>query len=75
MSYSYDTLEEVLELAAYRLPVKTLGLLIARAEHVIAMNEDGYELERDIQKMLGTLNIFTLKKLGAAQHSPVSAAA
>lgn len=63
MSYSYDTLEEVLERAAYRLPVATLRQLISKAETVIESNEDSRELEREVQKLLGETSVFKLKKV------------
>lgn len=75
MSYNYDTLEQVLEQAAYRLPVKTLGSLISKAEHIISMNADSHELECEIQGMLGKTNVFTLKKLHGSHQNAVSAAA
>lgn len=78
MSYSYDTLEDALECAAYRLPITTLRLLISKAEAVIEANEDSRELEREIQKFLGETNIFKLKKLDKERPvfiSPATSAA
>ena len=73
MSYSYDTLEQILELAAYRLPVGTLGTLIAKVEDVITMNKDGYELEREIQKLIcGDENGFRVFKLKKVQDKEAS---
>ena len=63
MSYSYDSLEEVLGRAAYRLPVKALGVLITKAEDVILNNSDSRGLELEIQKMLGETSVFSLKKI------------
>jgi|GEM_PF-5890938 len=54
MSYNYDTLEQALEQAAYRLPVSMLGTLINRAEEVITVNADSAELEREINSMVYT---------------------
>ena len=75
MSYNYDTLEQALEQAAYRLPVKTLGSLISKAEHIISVNADSHELECEIQSMLGKTNVFALKKLNGGKQHAVSVAA
>lgn len=75
MSYNYDSLEQALEQAAYRLPVKTVGSLISKAEHIISMNADGHELECEIQSMLGKTNVFALKKLNSGNQLAASAAA
>lgn len=48
MSYAYDSLEQALELAVARVPVKEIGTLLAQVEYVISNNADGRALEEEL---------------------------
>lgn len=75
---SYTSLENALELAAYRLPSGILGLLIAQAEEVIEKRADGTRLERKIHGMVNEYvtgnSLFSLDKLKAANDGNGAAA-
>jgi hypothetical protein len=69
MTYSYDSLEQVLEMAAYRLPSKMLGPLISKVEEIILTREDSTALESEIfhliQEHTKGGKFFSLKRLGS----------
>lgn len=52
MSYHYDSLENALELAAHKLPVKILGNLIGQVEDIITVRGDCTALEKKIYAMI-----------------------
>jgi hypothetical protein len=74
MSYSYDSLESILEEASYRLPVSLVGKLITQVENVITNLEDGYDLERKISDLIaehtGTkVRVFNLRGIEEADKA------
>jgi hypothetical protein len=74
--YDYSSLEEVLEQAAYRLPVKVLCSLLERAEYLIITRASSIDLEREIYSMLGVQKKpFALQRIAEANNQDARVAA
>ncbi len=79
MSYRYESLEEALEFAASRLPIKLFGLLMAQVEDVITVMGDGKDLERKIYAMVSeyskrpTKGAFSLDRLDSVSDGSAAA--